>query len=138
MAEQKATKPWLPNMLAQVALSTGVGYLAAAYTVSRWLTRRTGGRPQDTPDKLGLPWDRVECRAADGVRLKGWVVQPPRPQATAVIFHGIRRNRASTLGRMSFLAAEGYRCVAFDHRAHGESGGRRSSFGYHEGRDVAA
>lgn len=138
MVEQKTTKPWLKNLLAQAALSTGVGYVAAAYTVSRWLTRRTAGRPQETPDRLGLPWDRVECRTADALRLRGWVVQPPRPRATIAIFHGIRRNRASTLSRMAFLAAEGYRCVAFDHRAHGESSGRRSSFGYHEGRDVAA
>src|SRR5205807_827090 len=38
----------------------------------------------------------------------------------------------------AFLAEAGYRCVAFDHRAHGESDGKRTSFGYHERRDVAA
>ena len=113
---QQPEKPWLPNFLAQVALSTGVGYVAAAYTVSRWLTRPSAGRPQETPDRLGLPWDRLECRTGDGLRLRGWVVQPPRPRATVAIFHGIRRNRASVLGRMAVLAAEGYRCVAFDHR----------------------
>ena len=32
----------------------------------------------------------------------------------------------------------GYRCVAFDHRAHGESAGKRTSFGYHERLDVQA
>jgi alpha-beta hydrolase superfamily lysophospholipase len=138
MAPSQSAQPWLPNLLAQVALSTGVGYLAAAYTVSRWLTRPTRGRPQETPDRLGLPWERIECHTADGFRLRGWVVQPARPRGTVAVFHGIRRNRSSTLGRMALLAAEGYRCVAFDHRAHGESAGRRSSFGYHEGRDVAA
>src|SRR5205814_2081682 len=53
-------------------------------------------------------------------------------------FHGVRRNRANTLNRTAFLAEAGYRCVAFDHRAHGESSGRKTSFGYHESRDVAA
>jgi alpha-beta hydrolase superfamily lysophospholipase len=138
MVQTPSAKPWLPNFLAQMALSTGVGYVAAAYTVSRWLTRPTAGRPQETPDRLGLPWDRLQCRTADGLRLHGWVVQPPRPRGTVAIFHGIRRTRASVLGRMEFLASEGFRCVAFDHRAHGESGGRKSSFGYHEGHDVAA
>src|SRR5262249_6849500 len=47
-------------------------------------------------------------------------------------------NRAQTLGRIAFLVQAGYRCVAFDHRAHGESDGRRTSFGYYESRDVAA
>ena len=28
--------------------------------------------------------------------------------------------------------------IAFDHRAHGESSGKRISFGYHESRDVAS
>jgi alpha-beta hydrolase superfamily lysophospholipase len=39
---------------------------------------------------------------------------------------------------MALFARAGYRCVTFDHRAHGESRGRLTSFGYHEGRDVAA
>jgi alpha-beta hydrolase superfamily lysophospholipase len=42
------------------------------------------------------------------------------------------------LPRIAFLAAAGYRCVAFDHRAHGLSAGRCSSFGYYESRDVDA
>jgi pimeloyl-ACP methyl ester carboxylesterase len=55
-----------------------------------------------------------------------------------VLFHGIRQNRAQTLPRIAFLVEAGYRCVAFDHRAHGLSAGRISSFGYHESRDVEA
>ena len=31
-----------------------------------------------------------------------------------------------------------YRCVAFDHRAHGESTGRHTTFGFREACDVAA
>jgi alpha-beta hydrolase superfamily lysophospholipase len=65
-------------------------------------------------------------------------VTPTAARATIVLFHGVHQNRAQTLGRTAFLVAAGYRCVAFDHRAHGESTGRRTSFGYHEGRDVAA
>src|SRR5262249_52504994 len=61
-----------------------------------------------------------------------------RPRATVILFHGLRHHREQTLGRSVFLAAAGYRCVAFDHRAHGESTGRRSSFGYYESRDVQA
>jgi alpha-beta hydrolase superfamily lysophospholipase len=37
-----------------------------------------------------------------------------------------------------FLTRAGYRCVAFDHRAHGQSQGHKTSFGYYESRDVAA
>jgi alpha-beta hydrolase superfamily lysophospholipase len=124
--------------------ASGIGYLAASYTVSRWLTRRSRQRPQATPSQLGLAWEPAECVTADGLRLRGWVVEPsaaaaaPRLAATVALFHGMRGNRAHTLRRIGLLAAAGYRCVAFDHRAHGDSDGRRTSFGYHEGRDAAA
>jgi pimeloyl-ACP methyl ester carboxylesterase len=115
-----------------------VEVLAAAYRLSCWMTRGTPGRPQRTPADLGLSFDRAECRTADGLRLLGWVAAPPLPRATALLFHDVRGGRETMLPRVALLAAAGYRCLAFDHRAHGESDGRRTSFGYHEARDVAA
>lgn len=134
----EAELAWLPDLLSGLVMASGVGYLATAYTVSRWLTKPTPRRIQRTPTDYGMSWDPLECRTADGVRLTGWVVTPPRPRATVVLFHGIRNTREQTLERTCFLTAAGYRCVAFDHRAHGESPGKRSSFGYHESRDVIA
>jgi len=124
--------------LAGATALSGVGYLLTAYTVSRWLTRPSRGRPRPTPAELELPCEDVECRTADGFHLSGWVVSPPRPRGNAVLFHGLRHNRAQTLPRIAFLAEAGYRCVAFDHRGHGLSAGRCSSFGYYESRDVEA
>jgi alpha-beta hydrolase superfamily lysophospholipase len=129
---------WLTDKLASVALASGIGYVAAAYSVSRWLTRATPGKPCRTPAEQGLPWERLECRTADGFRLVGWAVTPPLPRATVLLCHGVRNNREQTLDRTFFLAAAGLRCVAFDHRAHGQSDGKRTSFGYHERLDVAA
>lgn len=129
---------WLPEVLTSLAVASGVGYLAAAYTISRWLTRSAPGRVVRTPDEYGYSWEPLECRTADAFRLKGWAVCPPLPRATVVLFHGMRQSRQQTLERMALLVSAGYRCVAFDHRAHGESAGKRSSFGYHESRDVVA
>jgi alpha-beta hydrolase superfamily lysophospholipase len=112
--------------------------LAAAYRLSRWLTRAVPGRPRRTPMDHGLSFDRAECRTADGLRLVGWAAAPALPRATVVLFHDVRGGREAMLPRLALLAAAGYRCLAFDHRAHGESDGRRTSFGYHEARDVAA
>jgi alpha-beta hydrolase superfamily lysophospholipase len=137
-AEPQSSSSWWPELLTSLAMASGVGYLAVSYTVSRWLTRPSRRSPQTTPTDFGWPWERLECRTADGIRLVGWVVEPPRPWATVVLFHGLRHNREKMLGRIAFLAAEGIRCVAFDHRAHGESGGKRTSFGFHESRDVVA
>src|SRR5439155_19498212 len=104
----------------------------------RCLNGRTRARPAPTPAALGLDWGPLACRTSDGLLLKGWGVAPPAPRATVALFHGLRQNRAQALDRMALLVRAGYRCVAFDHRAHGESGGRRTSFGFREARDVTA
>ncbi len=131
------SSPWKDRLMLAV-LATGVGYVAAAYLASRWLTRRRRRKPLTTPSDLGLPWEPVACRAADGPRLAGWAATPPAPRATVALFHGLGCNRDQVLERMAILVGAGYRCVAFDHRAHGESQGRLTSFGFHEGRDVEA
>jgi alpha-beta hydrolase superfamily lysophospholipase len=138
VSQAKVRASFLQELLAGLTAASGVGYLAASYTASRWLTRRAPGRPAEVPAARGLASEPLECRTEDGLRLAGWVVTPPRPRATVALFHGLRGNRGDTVGRTAFLAAAGYRCVAFDHRAHGESAGRRSSFGFHESRDVVA
>ncbi len=138
MSGPRSKTSWLKEVFAGLAAASGVGYLATAYTVSRWLTRRSRSRPCPTPSICGLDWGPLECRTEDRLRLRGWLVTPPAPRATVMLFHGLRANRVQALSRIALLAGAGYRCVAFDHRAHGESGGRRTSFGYHEARDVQA
>src|SRR5579864_7177096 len=129
---------WLTDIWTTLAAASGVGYLATAYSVSRWLTRTTRKCPVRPAETQGLIWEDLECRTEDGLRLAGWLATPPRPRATVALFHGLRGNRGLTLGRINFLADAGYRCVAFDHRGHGHSDGRWTSFGYHESRDVNA
>lgn len=131
------SSPWKDRLM-YAFLATGVGYAAAAYLTSRWLTRRRRRRPEGTPSDLGLPWESLSCRTRDGLRLAGWLVEPPAPRGTVALFHGLGCNRDQVLPRIGLLASQGFRCVAFDHRAHGDSEGRRTSIGYHEGRDVEA
>jgi pimeloyl-ACP methyl ester carboxylesterase len=138
LAQTKIRRASYPELFARLALASGVGYMAAAYSISRWLTRPSRGKPASTPSDFGLTSERIHCRAADGIRLAGWVVEPSRPRASIALFHGLRGSRSHMLNRVPFLAQAGYRCVLFDHRAHGESGGKRTSFGFHERRDVAA
>jgi alpha-beta hydrolase superfamily lysophospholipase len=138
VTQSQLRSSFLQELLATLTAGSGVGYLAASYTVSRWLTRRAPGRPAQTPAMLALDWEPLECQTEDGLRLAGWVASPSCPRGTIALFHGLRGNRGQTLDRVAFLTAAGYRCVAFDHRAHGESAGKRTSFGYYEGRDVRA
>ncbi len=127
---------WPPEELLPPTLPLPV--LAAAEGLSRYLTRATPGRPRPPAGRDGLFCESLHCRTGDGLRLAGWVITPPRPRGTVALFHDVRGNRETLLPRLNLLAAAGYRCVAFDHRAHGESDGRRTTFGWHEARDVAA
>lgn len=137
-ASRTRPAPWLGDFLARLAVVSGVGYLAAAYSVSRWLTRPSRCRPRwNLHSPSPLP-ERLECRTADGFRLAGWTITPAAPRGTVALFHGLRRSREQILDRMAVLFAAGFRCVAFDHRAHGESAGRKTTFGYRESLDVEA
>lgn len=136
MAITSPKDSWFSELWPRVVKASGVGYLATAYAVSHWLTRRSPAKV-DWPSRLG-PMEPLKTRTSDGVPLKGWLVEPTNPRATVALFHGLRGNRLDSINRIKYLTASGYRCVAFDLRAHGESGGRWTSFGYHERRDVEA
>ncbi|HZZ81495.1 MAG TPA: alpha/beta fold hydrolase [Gemmataceae bacterium] len=128
---------WFDEIWPRAVVASGIGYLALAYGVSRWLTRRAN-RPVVAPAVPHCRFGELTCRTSDGILLRGWLLEPPRPRGTIVVFHGMRNDRSYVLDRIEFLTAAGYRCIAFDHRAHGESGGNVISFGYHERHDVAA
>ncbi len=129
---------WLSEIWPRLVVASGLGYLGLAFAVSRWLTRRAPAVVRAPTHLPGCTIETLNCSTSDGVTLKGWVIAPPRPRGNVAIFHGMRNNRSHVLDRIEFLTAAGYRCIAFDHRAHGESGGRVISFGYHERHDVAA
>jgi len=93
------------------------------------------------PSVYKAEYEEVTFRAADGVALKGWLVKPVhlRPRAPAIILcHGLGANKSDFTELAALLARRGYFVLLFDFRAHGESGGRWSSLGYHEQKDVAA
>ncbi len=138
MANVQDHVSFVADIFAKIVASSGVGYLATSYSVSKWLTRMGRAKVSLLPCEHGLSSDPLECQTADGLLLQGWVISPDRPRGTVSLFHGLRANRGQMLDRAVFLAQAGFRCVAFDHRAHGESSGRFTSFGFHEHQDVLA
>ncbi len=78
----------------------------------------------------------VTFPAIDGVRLAGWkvTVDPSRPWI--LLCHGLGANRTDLLDIASGLTNAKYNVFLFDFRAHGESEGRSTSFGWIEQRDL--
>jgi dipeptidyl aminopeptidase/acylaminoacyl peptidase len=93
------------------------------------------------PSEYGADFEALSFVSGDGVDLKGWLVKPPRrePRMPAVIIcHGVGANKSDFTDLAVSLSRRGYLVLTFDFRAHGESGGRRTSLGYHEQKDAKA
>jgi len=57
-------------------------------------------------------------------------------RGTIVYLHGVADNRSSAAGVIARFAPRGFDVVAFDSRAHGESGGAACSYGFFEKQDL--
>jgi len=93
------------------------------------------------PSVYKADYVEVSFTSADGIVLKGWLVKPSHPGTKSpaiIICHGVGANRSDFTELAASLSHRGYFVLLFDFRAHGESGGRRTSLGYHEHKDVIA
>lgn len=72
-----------------------------------------------------------------GVTLRGWKCAPAAaPRGTLVYLHGVADSRASGAGVVRRFLDRGLEVVAYDSRAHGESGGDICTYGYYEKEDL--
>jgi fermentation-respiration switch protein FrsA (DUF1100 family) len=90
-----------------------------------------------TPADLGMAFEDVTFTTEDGITLSGWFI-PARNGRTLIGCHGILDNREQLLEPAVLLARGGYGFLLYDARAHGKSGGRHSTYGHDEVKDVAA
>jgi pimeloyl-ACP methyl ester carboxylesterase len=92
------------------------------------------------PSQFGLNYSLVSFPSCDGINLRGWWFGKDNRQPVVILIHGIRANRAEPPERVFGLAREllghNYNVLAFDLRAHGESGGNQISAGYYEKNDL--
>lgn len=86
--------------------------------------------------QFNLPSELVRFPATDGMPLEGWKIaaEPGRPWI--ILCHGVGSNRSDVLPVAAGLHAAGFNLLLFDFRAHGGSGGRVTSFGWTERRDL--
>lgn len=123
--------------LAALGLSGLVGVIFTAYrsTLSYLHPPRRRLTGLDTPAALGIDYQEVELVTRDGIRLAAWY-SPPSNGAVILIGHGLADARSAFLHAM--FAENGYGVVAWDFRAHGQSGGEMTTLGYREALDVEA
>lgn len=126
-----ARRHWISAALLLLALMAG-----ALWTIGDLLSApvpRTVGNP---PADLGA--HNVAFASASGSQVHGWLV-PGRPgQGAVLLLHGVRGDRRDMISRAQFLHKAGYGVLLIDLQSHGESRGKRITFGYLESRDVCA
>lgn len=88
--------------------------------------------PPWTPAGRGLAYERVGFAARDGVPLVGWWIPAAPAVGTIIFLHGYGASKAQALSVAPFLHAAGYNVLAYDARAHGESGGGHTTLGVDE------
>lgn len=81
---------------------------------------------------VGPPPADLAAVSVDHDGLKGWFVPAAAGAPCVALMHGIRGDRRGMIARARMLREAGYASLLFDFQAHGESPGRRITFGHLE------
>ncbi len=73
-----------------------------------------------------------------GYPLKMILVEPLATNRYIIISHGVTENKLSSIKYIKFFIERGFNVLMYDHRRHGESGGKTTSYGYYEKYDLQA
>lgn len=73
-----------------------------------------------------------------GYSLKVVVAAPYPSNRYVIISHGVTENKTNSIKYMNLFLSRGFNVVIYDHRRHGESGGKTTSYGYYEKYDLKA
>jgi alpha-beta hydrolase superfamily lysophospholipase len=77
-----------------------------------------------TPVQLGIEYEELEIRSADGTRLSAWWLKASsEPKGTVVFFHGNAENISTHIGSVYWLPEQGYQVLMLDYRGYGYSEG---------------
>lgn len=87
-----------------------------------------------------ISYDKVVVVSFDSTKLKGFHVKSilKKPKASLILVHGVGGCKEHFTNLAINLAKKGYDCWFFDNRAHGESDGLYSTYGYLEKKDIKA
>lgn len=130
---------WL-NLLTLAVLSLALTFfILVIYASNRWVqSYRHPARIIPTGAWLvenDISYQEIELTTKDGIKLAAWYT-PSENGSVILVAHGYNASRPEDIYAM--FAQHGYGVLAWDFRAHGQSGGDTCSLGYYEQLDVEA
>jgi fermentation-respiration switch protein FrsA (DUF1100 family) len=87
---------------------------------------------QAKPSDIGLAYESVVVRTADGVSLDGWWVPAQRARGTVLFLHGNAGNISHRLDSLRVFHQLGLSTFIFDYRGYGRSEGKPSEQGTYQ------
>ena len=73
-----------------------------------------------------------------GYTIKALLVEPHQSNRYIIISHGVTETKVNSVKYMNLFLDRGFNALIYDHRRHGESGGKTTSFGHYEKFDLKA
>jgi uncharacterized protein len=73
-----------------------------------------------------------------GYTIKALLVEPHQTNRYIIISHGVTETKVNSVKYMNLFLERGFNALIYDHRRHGESGGKTTSFGHYEKFDLKA
>jgi uncharacterized protein len=124
---------------AAIALAGIVAWLVSSALVVRGFTRRfRPAFPEPPPTVAGQLAEPHRITTSDGQEIGAWFVRGKPDKGAVLLLHGINASRGQMLPVMELLASARYSVLAISFRAHGDSTGDSSDFGWNEKHDVIA
>lgn len=85
-----------------------------------------------------LPKTEIWVSSPSGYSLKCLFIEPHDTNKWVVISHGVTENKVNSIKYMNIFLKRGFNAIIYDHRRHGDSGGKTSSYGHYEKFDLKA
>ncbi|WP_409251264.1 alpha/beta hydrolase [Bacillus sp. SCS-153A] len=138
-------KKWLPAVGGALAAAAGLGvYLTNQFMYLKKkdeqviLHREISAGRLKLEEYHALPKEEVNIPSPFGYNIKAVFVHPNPGNKYMIFCHGVTENKLNSLKYMNLFLKKGFNAVVYDHRRHGESGGKTSSYGFFEKQDLKA
>jgi len=132
MAFLSKKRPGLKRMLVMVAIGLSLGYLgllAFVYVRQPKMLYYPTKQIEQTPAAIGLSFDEVTFKTADGLTISAWYIPAPDARAVLLFCHGNGGNISHRLDSIRIFHDLGLSVLIFDYRGYGKSDGEPTEKG---------